>query len=84
MIQGRFADDPGSRARFLREAEITGHLEHPGIVPVYGLDSDGQGRPRYAMRFIRGQSLAEAVKEFHAADTPSRDPAEERSDCAGC
>ena len=31
------ADDPASRHRFLMEAEITGGLEHPGIVPVYGL-----------------------------------------------
>ena len=36
-IQDRHADDPDSRARFLLEAEITGGLEHPGIVPVYGL-----------------------------------------------
>src|SRR5262249_5270843 len=31
------ADDPSSRQRFLLEAEVTGGLEHPGIVPVYGL-----------------------------------------------
>src|SRR4051794_15685718 len=36
-IQGRHADDPESRARFLQEAEVTGGLEHPGIVPVYSL-----------------------------------------------
>ena len=36
-IQDRHADDPDSRARFLLEAEVTGGLEHPGIVPVYGL-----------------------------------------------
>ena len=36
--------------------EITGRLEHPGIVPVYGLGTYGDGRPFYAMRFIqRGQ-----------------------------
>jgi hypothetical protein len=39
-IQPQYADEPGSRFRFLREAEITGRLEHPGIVPVYGLGMD--------------------------------------------
>ena len=34
---------PHSRARFLLEAEITGGLEHPGIVPVYGLGTDDDG-----------------------------------------
>ena len=43
------------------EAEITGGLEHPGIVPVYGLGTYGGGRPYYAMRFIRGDSLKEAI-----------------------
>jgi serine/threonine protein kinase len=64
-IQDRFADDPQSRARFLLEAEITGGLEHPGIVPVYGLGAYGDGRPFYAMRFIRGDSLKEAIARFH-------------------
>src|SRR5262249_22870777 len=45
---------------------ITGGLEHPGIVPVYGLGSYGDGRPYYAMRFIRGDSLKEAIEQFHA------------------
>lgn len=36
-IQARHADDPASRSRFVREAEITAGLEHPGVVPVYGL-----------------------------------------------
>ena len=48
------ADNPISRARFLLEAEITGGLEHPGIVPVYGMGAYTNGRPYYAMRFIRG------------------------------
>jgi hypothetical protein len=37
QILDRHADDLTSRQRFLVEAEITGGLEHPGIVPVYGL-----------------------------------------------
>jgi eukaryotic-like serine/threonine-protein kinase len=65
-IQERHADNPDSRSRFLLEAEITGGLEHPGIVPVYGLGQYADGRPYYAMRFIRGDSLQEAVARFHA------------------
>ena len=66
------ADDPVSRQRFLLEAEITGGLEHPGIVPVYGLGTYADGRPYYAMRFIRGDSLKEAIGAFHQR-APSRD-----------
>jgi serine/threonine-protein kinase len=36
-MQERYADLPDARLRFLREAEITGKLEHPRIVPIYGL-----------------------------------------------
>ncbi len=75
-IQDRHADNSGSRARFLLEAEVTGNLEHPGIVPVYGLGQYLDGRPYYAMRFISGDSLQEAIDQFHAADGPARDPAE--------
>src|SRR5439155_3149185 len=49
-IQSRYADDPGLRARFLREAEITGHLEHPGVVPIYILGTYGDGRQYVPIR----------------------------------
>jgi serine/threonine-protein kinase len=68
------ADDPTSRQRFLVEAEITGGLEHPGIVPVYGLGTYADGRPFYAMRFIRGDSLKEAIHRFHADHSLMKDP----------
>ncbi len=64
-IQDRFADNYESRSRFITEAEVTGGLEHPGIVPVYGFGRYRDGRPFYAMRFIQGQSLKEAVEAFH-------------------
>lgn len=77
-IQARFANDTGSQTRFVAEAEITGGLEHPGIVPVYGLGRHADGRPYYAMRFIQGDSLQEAVDRFHgkgkhASETQSVD-----------
>ncbi|HEX8202723.1 MAG TPA: serine/threonine-protein kinase, partial [Isosphaeraceae bacterium] len=75
-IRGEQAGHAESRARFLAEAEITGGLEHPGIVPVYGLGQHADGRPFYAMRFIQGDSLKEAIAHFHAAEGPDRDPGE--------
>ncbi len=65
QILEKHADDPVSRQRFVAEAEITGGLEHPGVVPVYGLGTDGAGRPYYAMRFIKGESLKDAITRFH-------------------
>jgi len=67
QIRDQHADNPESRARFMVEAEITGALEHPGIVPIYGLGSYADGRPYYAMRFIRGDSLKDALERYHAA-----------------
>src|SRR5881398_3124991 len=70
------ADDPEQRRRFLAEAEVTAQLEHPGIVPVYGLVQDEDGQPSYAMRFIEGESLREGIGRFHKAEQPARDAGE--------
>jgi serine/threonine-protein kinase len=76
QILDKHADDPVSRRRFVAEAEITGGLEHPGVVPVYGLGAHSGGRPYYAMRFVRGESLKEAIEHFHGdkslKETPGR------------
>ncbi len=68
------ADDQASRRRFLLEAEITGRLEHPGIVPVYGLGTYADGRPYYAMRFIKGDSLKKAIDRYHASAVATQGP----------
>lgn len=64
-MQAQFANDPDKMGRFLLEAEVTGSLEHPGIVPVYAMGQNEAGAPFYAMRFIRGESLREAIRRFH-------------------
>jgi serine/threonine protein kinase len=69
-IQERYADHPEMRARFLVEAKVTGGLEHPGIVPIYSLGHHADGRPYYAMRFIRGETLKDAIARFH--QSPAR------------
>ena len=58
--------NPTALARFLKEAQVTGQLEHPGIVPIYevGRQPDNQA-PFYTMRFVRGRTLAEAAASFH-------------------
>jgi serine/threonine-protein kinase len=75
-IRKEHAGDSQSRGRFVLEAEITGGLEHPGIVPIYGLGQYDDGRPFYAMRFIKGDNLKEAIARFHRSEGPERDPGE--------
>src|SRR5260370_29042069 len=72
-IQDQYADNLESRRRFLLEAEITGGLEHPGIVPVYGLGQYADGRPFYAMRFIKGHKLKDPVDGLPRAEEPRPD-----------
>ena len=80
--RGRPQGDPGPARRrpaaagpgSCCEAEITGGLEHPGIVPVYGLGRDADGRPYYAMRFIRGDSLKEAIAAVPRGGGPGPRP----------
>src|SRR5579863_4599402 len=60
------AGQPVVWARFLKEAKITGQLEHPGIVPVYevGRREDDKS-PFYTMRFVRGRTLDDAARAYH-------------------
>src|SRR6516162_5786103 len=60
---------PSVSARFLEEAQITGQLEHPGIVPVYELVRGEGSQPFYTMRFVRGRTLSDAIKAYHERRT---------------
>jgi eukaryotic-like serine/threonine-protein kinase len=71
-IQIRHANDARSRQRFNLEAEITGRLAHPGIVPVHGLGQHDDGRPFYAMRFVEGETLLDAIERFHRGKRADR------------
>ena len=48
------------------EAQITGQLEHPSIVPLHDLGIDDTGQPFYVMKFIHGRRLSEVIAEFQA------------------
>ncbi len=57
-------------ARFMREARIQGRLEHPAIVPVHELGRDADGRPYFAMKKLKGITLAEIFKAEDASKYP--------------
>jgi len=59
------ADDPVIQ-RFRNEAEITGRLDHPSIVPIYLLGEDIEtGRVFYTMRFLGRSTLQDSIAEYH-------------------
>jgi tetratricopeptide (TPR) repeat protein/tRNA A-37 threonylcarbamoyl transferase component Bud32 len=62
----------GKEENFLWEAQVTGQLEHPGIVPVHELGESGEGDPYYVMKFVHGSTMLEEIGAFHAL--PAGDP----------
>jgi len=54
--------------RFVREARITGQLDHPGIVPVHDLGIDDDGRVYFTMRLVRGEDLASVFAAARAGE----------------
>ncbi|HPO13283.1 MAG TPA: protein kinase [Candidatus Hydrogenedentes bacterium] len=50
-------------ARFIREAQVAGRLEHPSIVPVYELGESQDGHLFYTMKLVRGKTLHDTLKE---------------------
>ena len=55
---------PAKRLRFVEEAQVTGQLEHPNIVPVYDLGIDEAGKPFYAMKYVRGITLRTVLNDL--------------------
>ena len=56
---------PGEEAvaRFLREAQVTGQLEHPNIVPVHDIGVEASGAVFYTMKQVQGRSLQQATRD---------------------
>ena len=59
-------------SRFLLEATITSHLEHPNIVPIYAVGRRQDGRHFYAMRLIQGNSMQAAIAALHRGSGSSQ------------
>ncbi len=54
--------DPRSLGRFLEEAQVTGQLDHPGIVPIHELGLDARGRVYFTMKLVKGRNLKEVYE----------------------
>jgi WD40 repeat protein/tRNA A-37 threonylcarbamoyl transferase component Bud32 len=50
-------------SRFLGEAQITGQLDHPGVVPVHELGLDENGRVYFTMRLVKGDNFGEVIQK---------------------
>jgi serine/threonine protein kinase len=58
VLLEQHAGDRGLMGRFLEEAQISGQLQHPGIVPLYGLGLFSDRRPFFAMKLVKGRTLS--------------------------
>ncbi len=58
--------------RFVEEAQIGGQLQHPGIVPVYEIGLHAGERPYFAMKLVKGQTLAELLAQRKRPDDDRR------------
>lgn len=62
VLSSALAHDPEVVSRFEREARLTASLEHPNIVPVYAVGSNG-GRPFIVMKLLEGETLAGVLRQ---------------------
>ena len=71
VLPDAFADDPERLARFQREAQLLASLNHPNIAQIYGLESNGAGRPARAacMELVEGPTLADRIAEGRCRST---------------
>ncbi len=70
VLLEKHRDDPEMVCRFVEEAQIAGQLQHPGIVPIYEMGAFSDRRPYFAMRLVKGRTLASLLSD---RPTPSRD-----------
>src|SRR5262245_17789013 len=63
VLKAVLADRASAAQRFVEEAQVCGQLQHPGVVPVYDLARFADGRPYFAMKLVKGQTLAEMLTD---------------------
>ncbi len=67
VLRAELHDEERVVQRFVEEAQVGGQLQHPGIVPIYGLGLQPGGRPYFAMKLVKGETLAELLEHGEEA-----------------
>lgn len=68
-LRPELAENEAAAAQFAEEAQITGQLEHPNVVPIYDLGED-RGGPFIVMKLIEGESLARLLEKTQGSHNP--------------
>ena len=72
VLRAESCNDTVARMRFIKEAQITGQLEHPGIVSVHLLGWDGDDHEFFSMKLVSGRPLHKVLELWHADDKKTR------------
>ena len=63
VLRTEFAAEDSVIQRFIEEAQVGGQLQHPGIVPIYGLGLQAEGQPYFAMKLVKGDTLTALIEQ---------------------
>jgi serine/threonine-protein kinase len=66
LIHAEYQRIPLAVQSFIREAQVTGQLDHPNIVPVHELAVDADGRLCFTMKLVEGRTLLELLDDLRA------------------
>jgi serine/threonine protein kinase len=67
-LDGEASDD--QEQHFVQEAQLTGQLDHPNIVPVHDLMTDGGEAPlELVMKYVDGEDYSVLIERLHASPT---------------
>ncbi|MEK6234162.1 MAG: protein kinase, partial [Planctomycetales bacterium] len=61
MLHPRAAQDETERSKFVTEAQLTGKLDHPNIVPIHELGVSDEGALFYSMKRVRRHAWSEVL-----------------------
>lgn len=67
VLRASLLDDPNASERLLREALLTGRLQHPSIPPVYDRGTLPEGTTFYSMKLVGGETF-ESILQSRSED----------------